>query len=154
MVCQVVKHVDWLSHFTSQGTGIHTASLQDHGAPRSAQNEAGGFSLIGEGLQTQDFSERVQSILMSSWRPATRKQYGTYISRWITFSRERGINPHAPVLKYVLEFLAQLYENGLQYSALNTARSALSAISQTNEQQCWISPFGDKIYDGDRKSVV
>lgn len=35
--------------------------------------------------------------------------------------------PHPPV-KDVLEFLQELYERGLRYSCLNTARSALSSI--------------------------
>ena len=34
---------------------------------------------------------------------------------------------HTPV-KDVLEFLQELYERGLRYSFLNTARSALSSI--------------------------
>lgn len=44
------------------------------------------------------------------------------------FCSSRGINPISASLKDGLEFLHDRYENGLSYSAINTARSALSTI--------------------------
>ena len=81
----------------------------------------------------QDLSPGVRETIMSSWRPATQKQYGTYINRWVDFSRERGYDPHAPAVNSFLEFLAYLYDSGLKYSALNTARSAVSALTQMHD---------------------
>lgn len=45
-----------------------------------------------------------------------------YVTLW-----EREINSFQPYVKKVLSFLTELYENGLGYSAINTARSALSS---------------------------
>ena len=44
------------------------------------------------------------------------------------FCSSRGINPISASLKDGLESLHDQYENGLSYSAINTARSALSTI--------------------------
>ena len=44
------------------------------------------------------------------------------------FCRSRGINPISASLENGLEFLHQQYENGLSYSGINTARSALSTV--------------------------
>lgn len=38
-------------------------------------------------------------------------------------------------MKVVLSFLTELYKEGLGYSAINTARSALSVVVHTDEEQ-------------------
>ena len=70
---------------------------------------------------------------MQSWRQGTKKQYDTYINQWVEFCCEREITYHAPPMKDTLEFLLQLYNKGLGYSTLNTARSALSNIITERE---------------------
>ena len=40
----------------------------------------------------------------------------------------RLINPYDPPLTRVLDFLASLFDRGLKYDAINTAKSAISAI--------------------------
>jgi len=65
---------------------------------------------------------------MQSWRTGTQKQYQTYHQRWQEFCRSRGINPLSASIENGLEFLYQQYENGLSYSGINTARSALSTV--------------------------
>lgn len=44
------------------------------------------------------------------------------------FCRSRGIDPFSASLEDGLEFLHHQYQNGLSYSGINTARSALSAV--------------------------
>ena len=67
---------------------------------------------------------KVADVVMLSWRPSTHKQYGT----WANFCGERKVDPLRPTLMCVLEFLQRLFEQGLSYSALNTARSATSNL--------------------------
>ena len=50
------------------------------------------------------------------------------MERWLAFCRERKINHSSPKLGEALEFLTSLYNQGLTYSIINTARSALSLI--------------------------
>ena len=52
--------------------------------------------------------------------------YNIYIQLWVTFSCNRlNFNPQACE---VTDFLQNLFDNGMEYSGLNTARSALSTF--------------------------
>ena len=65
---------------------------------------------------------------MASWRAGTKKQYGTYLKKWKRFCAERNINWLNATVEQGIDFLAQLFEQNLSYSAIITARSALSII--------------------------
>ena len=75
---------------------------------------------------------------MASWQSGTQKEYKTYIQKWLAFSSERNINYSSPEIGEALQFLMSLYCKGLSYSAINTARSALSVVVKV--QGC--STFG------------
>ena len=99
------------------------------GATSTAQvTEAVGLSCIRDYYKAAGFSTAVTSVLMSSWRTGTKKQYNTYIRKWLEFCCERTIDKYSPTLVQALSFLESLHGHGLSYSGLNTARSALSAI--------------------------
>lgn len=63
--------------------------------------------------------------MLQSWRESTRNQYGVYLKKWTTFC---SIDLHDISVNNVLSFLTSLYESGLGYSSINTARSALSSL--------------------------
>ena len=65
---------------------------------------------------------------MASWRTGTTKQYRTYLSRWEVFCNQKGFNHLNASVENGIDFLASLFQNGLGYSAINTARSALSTV--------------------------
>ena len=65
---------------------------------------------------------------MASWRTGTKKQYKTYVERWLVFCRERKSNHSSPKIGEALQFLMSLYNQGLTYSTICTARSALPLI--------------------------
>lgn len=65
---------------------------------------------------------------MNSWRDTTKKQYKCYIKKWFAYVNARNMNSDSLSVADILDFLAQLYEDGLGYSTLNTARSALSTF--------------------------
>ena len=70
---------------------------------------------------------------MASWRYGTGKQYQSYLSRWECFCKERDINPTTALVDTGIDFLASLYHDGWGYSAINTARSALSTVIHTSD---------------------
>ena len=76
---------------------------------------------------------------MASWREGTSKQYHTYLKRWRQYCDDQDIDLFQPGVHNGVEFLVSLYKAGLGYSAVNTARSALSSllIFENNEK------FGD-----------
>ena len=70
---------------------------------------------------------------MQSWRSGTTKQYNVYLKKWISYCKTFAIKQFKPKLCHVVEFLSKLYDSGIGYSAINTARSALSAGIQLED---------------------
>ena len=53
--------------------------------------------------------------------------------KWEQYCSERKINPFSATIEHGINFLAELYQTGIGYSALNTARCALSTVCLTSE---------------------
>ena len=91
-------------------------------------SDAHGLSCVRSQLQKRGISKNASSVIMASWRSGTKKQYDTFHKRWFQFCNERKIDSFFPVVEDVVEFLNIQFEDGLGYSAINTARSALSSL--------------------------
>ena len=74
-----------------------------------------------------------KDIIMASWRSGTGKQYQSYLSRWESFCKEQGIHHTTATVEIGIDFLASIFQPGLGYSAINTARSALSSVIHTSD---------------------
>ena len=90
--------------------------------------ETDGSSCVWKSFETTGLSTEVTNVLMSSWQTGTKKQYNTYLGKWLEFCREGEVNKYTPTINQALSFLKSLQDKGLSYSAINTARSALSTI--------------------------
>ena len=86
------------------------------------------MSLVRESLRDKGISERAQEVILQSWREGTQKQYRTYLQKWTTFCSRRGSDTIQSSISEVLDFLTELFDGGLGYSGLNTARCALSSV--------------------------
>lgn len=83
------------------------------------------WDYIKQQLQAQ-IPEEATKLIIESMRPTTRSQYATYIIQFIAFVKKQLKDCEYTDL---LAFLSKLYhEKRLQYSALNTARSAISTL--------------------------
>ena len=124
-------------HFTSQAN-----PLSPHGSsPLTSCVQA-----LRVALEKHDIPDVSKDIILQSWRSSTLKQYGSYLRRWFIFCREGEDNPFSPHVNTVLRFLTHLYNSGLSYSAINSARSSISAISLNNDNisignNCFIRRF-------------
>ena len=96
--------------------------------PFEEENDYGGMSSVWQTFRSQGIPEAACKLIMDSWRLGTRKQYSTYLRRWINFCGQQQIDYLQPPLELALTFLTNLFTEGLSYSALNTARSALSSL--------------------------
>ena len=56
----------------------------------------------------------IQHTMLSAW------------NKWTGWCSSRQINPFSTDIQYFLDFLAELFEAGLQYRSINTVRSAVS----------------------------
>ena len=103
-----------------EGTGKLGTPIKD--------NDTGSFSDLRECLKGTGISEHTISIILSSWRGNTQKQYRTYLKKWSQFCDRAEVNKFQPSVANVLKFLTILHDSGLGYSALNTAKSAVSSF--------------------------
>lgn len=55
-------------------------------------------------------------------------QYRPYIRGWMECADKQHCHPLTPPVGIVLGYLSTLFDRGLGYSAINTARSALSTL--------------------------
>ena len=76
---------------------------------------------IRESFHQHAISSKATNIILQSWSVGTQKQYTPFCSK-------REVNSYNPPLNTVLDFLVSLHEQGLSYTTINTARSALSAV--------------------------
>ena len=93
----------------------------------------GDLSVIREFYQTQGISQSATNLLLASWRGGTKTQYDVHIKRWTKFWAEKQADQFLPLVVDVPDFLTELYEKGFTYSAINTARSALSSFVQLDD---------------------
>ncbi|CAH3032498.1 unnamed protein product [Porites lobata] len=75
-------------------------------------------------LLTQEFHKQLKTQSSTSGGQQPKNNTGSSLRS----GNRRAVDPLHPPVKDVLEFLQELYERGLRYSCLNTARSALSSI--------------------------
>ena len=66
----------------------------------------------------------------SSWRSKTKSTYESLFKRWNNWCQEQGRDPIRDPIADILNFLAELFEQGFQYRLLNTYRSAISSVHE------------------------
>ncbi|CAG2233745.1 unnamed protein product [Mytilus edulis] len=131
MVCSSNETVNKQSICYQSKQKAIDSTIQGHSSSFRKDIEFDGMSAIRNRLQNRGISEKTSTIIMASWRSGTQKQYKTYIKKWFIFCLERKEDKFHTSVELVLEFLTYLFECGLSYSALNSARSALSAFGLT-----------------------
>ena len=69
-----------------------------------------------------EFFERAGDIILQFWRHVL-KQYSSYITKWTTFCGSHQIDCVPPTLSQALDFLVELFKNGIGNGGINTSRS-------------------------------
>ena len=72
-------------------------------------------------------SQKASTLLLRAWRDGTQKQYKTYLAKWQQYCHSTGHDPFSAPVSVGINFLADLADS-VGYSAVNTARSAISSI--------------------------
>ena len=81
-----------------------------------------------EALRLKGFSTAVANTMLKAKRASSLKLYETYSRRWLDFCSQHHYHCIYASIAQALGFLQHLLDEGLGYSALNTARSTLSAF--------------------------
>ena len=112
---------------TQQDAHITTGAKSD---PQKEQNSTPVCSKIVQKLhQTKGFSQEATAVIMQIRSAKTYVQYSAHIERWITYAQSHNIHPLEPLPFQVTNFLEHYrLKSDMSFSAVNTARSALSSI--------------------------
>ena len=98
-------------------------------APTQEENNIDSMQIIRTSIMQTDISSKAADIIMQSWSEGSIKQYSTYLRTWMELCGKWNTNPYDPPITRVLDYLTSLFERGLRYDAINTAKSAISAIA-------------------------
>ena len=108
-----------------------SATEPTEGASVDQQTTFDGLSFIRKQLYSAGLSKDATTIILSAWRGSTLQQYRSYWARWFTFCHKRKISPLQVSVQVLITFLSQLFHQGLSYSAVNSARSAVVTLVST-----------------------
>ena len=133
LVCRIDEIIDRLSCDTSKTQESPDTCQFEEGTSINTQDTTDSLSAIRRSFKDRNFSIKATNIILASWRKGTQKQYIIYIKKWFSFCRKKQIDYIQANVSHVLDFFTELYESGCGYSAINTARSALSAIGLVKE---------------------
>lgn len=111
----------------TQGNTPNTPRVPET-SPTEEKVESVSMSFMRRLYKNRGFSERATNIVLQSWRQSSQKQYDAHIRKWLLFCTKRQADPICPTISMAVEFLTTLYDEGLSYSSINSARCALSAI--------------------------
>ena len=79
-------------------------------------------------MSSYGLNDDAQHLILAGLRDSTKKQYCHYIEQWISYCTQMNIQWQSATGADVINFLTSLHTRGLGYSAINTAKSALSSV--------------------------
>ena len=120
--------------FASQKeTNLISTSTGRLGASTTPETHPADMPLVRKPLEGRGLSESATSLILQSWRKGSKQQYKPFIAKWEQYCSQRQINLFSAPIEHGINFLAELYQTGIGYSALNTARCALSTVCFTSK---------------------
>ncbi|GFN84783.1 tyrosine recombinase xerd [Plakobranchus ocellatus] len=93
------------------------------------ETEVDGLHLVREKTKSIGMSRTTSKIILSSWREKTQRQYSIYLKRYDRFCKTKNADPFDRNEKTLIAFLTDMYKKKYGYSAINTARAAMSSVN-------------------------
>ena len=99
-------------------------------SPAGGATNNDGSLLPWRSLRQQGLDDDVITTMLQARRESSNKLYKSYWDKWETYCHQTGTHPVTPPIPAALKFLQNLISSDTQrgYSAICTARSALSAV--------------------------
>ena len=79
-------------------------------------------------LQKEGVSREASKLIIKSRRSSFNSNYESFWGKWAAWCAERKYDSFCCKINQILEFLSQLFQNGLQYRTIDNYRSAISAF--------------------------
>ena len=81
-------------------------------------------------MAKERISERASNLILLSRREGTNSNYCSSWNKWASWCDKQKVDPFRCTLKWVLDFLAKLFDQGYQYTSVCSRRSAISAFHE------------------------
>ena len=81
-------------------------------------------------MAKEGISERASNLILSSRREGANSNYCSSWNKWASWCDKQKVDPFQCALKWVLDFLAKLFEQGYQYRSMCSHRSAKPAFHE------------------------
>ena len=108
----------------------------------------GWLACVRQALIRQGVTGPAMEIIINSWRTSTMKQYQTYVKKWLLYSKQNKCNVFSPILQNILDLFVSMHTSGSSYSAISTARSALSSFINIGSQRLGSHPLVTRFITG------
>ena len=116
---------------TSSASVLIDSSNRPNGPPTHSpdvpSSSSGRISYLQQRYQAEGIPRNATQLLISATRNSTEKTYESSWKRWCSWCDKRKTDPISASLNSILSFLADCFDEGLQYRSLNVLRSALSS---------------------------
>ena len=112
---------------TSQSNSDYTDSQSQ---PTRGSTPSSRMGYLRDRFRGQNLSEDASKLLLASWRTKTSKSYDSLFGKWVCWCNQRDTNPISGSINEVVNFLADLFQQGYQYRSLNAYRSAISSVHE------------------------
>ena len=111
----------------TDSSSIDLADRQQSSIDAKRTAMSSGMAGLRETWQAAGLSEQAARVMENARRPGTQSAYNSPWGKWVAWCGPRKISPFQASVADITNFLADMIENGMEYSTLNVYRSALSA---------------------------
>ena len=76
--------------------------------------------------KTVGVSDEASTLITAGWSKGTNRTYQSAWKKWCGWCDQQKVDPISCDVKFLVNFLAELFKQGLQHRSINTVRSAVS----------------------------
>jgi site-specific recombinase XerD len=106
------------------------ADVTTGGTPPTGGNgriKTSGLESLRERTSARGLSDRATEVCLQARRPGTQLAYNGPWDKWSSWCSGKQINPVQATVADIADFLTEMFDTGLEYSTMNSYRSAISA---------------------------
>ena len=127
LVCTISKNVSTATISSASDKKFANRSTGQKSSSRNRVTEISGVEGFQQSLQKEGISSNAAKLISHSRRKSSTTNYESVWDQWTSWCNERQVNLLQAPVNYIIDFLSEKFDNGLQYKILNCLRSAISA---------------------------
>ena len=136
MVPRIAQNVNQEPNPSSRQSGPFSGPIRKSPSLNSTKRlKTSGLDHLRESLHAEGISKRATTLITQSRRASSLKHYESAWGKWVSWCSGRKICPTRCDITNILDYLAELFETGLEYSTIGSHRSAISAFHDPIENK-------------------